>query len=119
MTITFVVTSVTNLTIDEVYTLEYTLVGGDIMEKTISLKNVRPQLPAVVDEVDTQMSRYIITKRGKPVAIMISIDDYNSMHETLDILADKELVKGIAEGMKDIKAGDTIPWETIKKKHDL
>jgi prevent-host-death family protein len=89
------------------------------MEKTISLKNVRPQLPAVVDDIDTQMSRYIITKRGKPVAIMISIDDYNSMSETLEILADKELVKGISEGIKDIADGRTIPWETIKKKHEL
>ncbi|MBN1493460.1 MAG: type II toxin-antitoxin system Phd/YefM family antitoxin [Candidatus Omnitrophica bacterium] len=89
------------------------------MEKTISLKNVRPQLPAVVDDIDKQMSRYVITKRGKPVVMMISIDDYNSLHETLDILADKELVQGIAEGMNDIRAGRTVPWETIKKEHNL
>lgn len=51
-----------------------------------------------------------MTKHGKPVAVMLSIEDYEGLVETLDILSDPEAMARIREAEEDIRQGRTIPW---------
>lgn len=82
---------------------------------TMTLKELRPALPKVIERIDEKLDRFIITKRGKPVGVMMSIDDYESLMETLDILADPAAMAGIRKGEKDIKEGRTRPWKELKR----
>ena len=86
-----------------------------IMTKNISLKQLRPRLPKVISEIDSKMDRFIITKRGKPVALMMSIDDYESLIETLDILADRKLIKRIKEAEIEVRKGNLQPLEVVER----
>lgn len=81
---------------------------------TLSLKELRPNLPRVVESIDGKFDRFTITKRGKPIVVMMSIDDYESLVETLEIQEDKELMLEIQEGEKEIREGKTTPWEEIR-----
>lgn len=85
------------------------------MVNTITLKELRPELPKVVDRIDGRLDRYVITKRGKPVVVMLSMEDYESLMETLDILADPKAMEGIRKGKEDIRKGRTHSWKEIKK----
>jgi prevent-host-death family protein len=85
------------------------------MINTLSLKELRPELPKVIDRIDGKLDRYIITKRGKPVVVMLSIEDYESLMETLDILADPQTMKGLRQGEVDIATGKTRSWKEIKE----
>lgn len=86
------------------------------MVNTLTLKELRPGLPKVIERIDEKLDRYIITRRGKPVVVMMGVDDYESMVETLEILADDKLVKGIREGLADIKKGRVHGWTESKKR---
>lgn len=86
------------------------------MVNTISLKKLRPELPRVIKDIDTKLYRYIVTKRSKPVAIMMSPDDYEGLMETIEILSDKETVKRIKQAKKEIKEGKTISLEELRRK---
>ncbi len=86
------------------------------MVNTISLKELRPELPAVIRGIDTRLDRYIITKRGKPVAVMMSVDDYEGFLETMEILTDKEAVKRIRHSQEEIRKGKTISLEALRRK---
>ena len=46
------------------------------MVSTVSLKELRPALPKVVERIDERLDRYVVTKRGKPVVVMLSIDPW-------------------------------------------
>ncbi len=85
------------------------------MIKNISLKELRPNLPKIIKEIDSKMDRFIVTKRGRPVALMISIDDYESLLETLDILSEKKLMKNIKQAESDIKKGNLKALDKIEK----
>jgi antitoxin YefM len=85
------------------------------MTKNVTLKELRPNLPKIIDDVNTKMDRFVITKRGKPTAILMSIEDYESLLETLDILSDKELTKNLKTAIKDIKTGNLCTLEEIEK----
>ena len=85
------------------------------MTNTLSLKQLRPELPKVIERIDEKFDRFIITKRGRPVVVMMSIDDYESLIETLDILQDKETMKRVRKGEDGIKKGKTQSWKEIKR----
>lgn len=85
------------------------------MIKTITLKELRPALPKVVGSIDGRMDRFVITRHGKPVVVMLSIGDYEALMETLDILADKEAMAGIKAGIADMRKGKTRSWQEIKR----
>ena len=84
------------------------------MIHTITLKDLRPDLPRVVEEIGKKLGRYIVTKHGKPSIVMLSIEDYESLMETLDILADPNAVKGLKQGEDDLRKGKTRSWQEIK-----
>ena len=84
------------------------------MINTVSLKALRPELPKVIARIDGKLDRYVVTRRGKPVVVMLSVEDYESLMETLDILADKEAMAGLREGEEDVRKGRTRSWADIK-----
>ena len=85
------------------------------MTKSVTLKELRPRLPKIISEIDSKMDRFIITKRGKPIALVMSIDDYESLLETLDVLSDKKLMGKIKEAEADIKKGNVKSLDKIEK----
>lgn len=86
------------------------------MINSITLKELRPELPEVIKGIDQKLDRYIITKRGKPVAIMMSIDDYEGLSETVEILSNKETVRRIKQAKRGIKEGNTISLEELRRR---
>ena len=89
------------------------------MTKNVTLKELRPRLPKIINEVDRKMDRFIITRRGKPVALLMSVDDYESVLETLDILGNAKLVKKIKKAREDVKKGRSTALELIEKELGL
>jgi prevent-host-death family protein len=84
------------------------------MVNTVTLKELRPELPKVVARIDGKLDRYIVTRRGKPIVVMLSVEDYESLMETLDILADPRAMEGLRKGEEDIRKGRTRSWAEIK-----
>lgn len=85
------------------------------MIKTLPITEVRNNLPSLVDKAQKRMDEYIITVSGKPAAILMSIDEYESWKETEAIMSDPKLVEAIKKGEKEIDEGKGIPWEEAKK----
>ena len=94
-----------------VYAVVYTF----DMIRHITLKELRPKLPSVMSMIDKRMDRYIVTKRGKPVAVILSPDDYEGLIETLEIMSDPALMKRIKQAERDVKAGRTRSLEEIHR----
>ena len=85
------------------------------MVQTMTLKDLRPELPRIVERIDKKLDRYVITRHGKPVVVMMGIDDYDALMETLDILNDPVTMQRLKQAEKDIKKGRTVPWEKMKR----
>lgn len=86
------------------------------MVNTITLKELRPELPEVIKDIDTKLGRYIITKRGRPIAVMMNPDDYEGLLETIEILSSKETARRIKIAKREIKEGKTISLENLRRK---
>ena len=73
------------------------------MAKNIALALVRQDLSGIVEEVATTHERVIVTRHGEPAAVLIAIDDLEALEETLEILADADLVMAIHRSLKSTK----------------
>ncbi len=82
---------------------------------TVSLKELRPNLPKIVEAIDSKLERFTVTKRGHPTVVMMSIDDFEGLNETLNILADKSGLERIKKGIKEAKEGKTVSLKSIKE----
>jgi prevent-host-death family protein len=85
------------------------------MVNTISVRELRPKLSQVIDNIHKRFDRYVITRRGKPEVVMMSIDDYEGLLETLEIESDPELMADIRQAEEDMKNGKGKSLEQIHK----
>ena len=71
----------------------------------VSLAEVKNRLSEVVERLEREHGRVVITKHGRPAVVMLSLDDLESLEETLEILSDPGLMDAIAEAETDAAAG--------------
>ena len=75
------------------------------MEKTLSLSEAKAKLNSLVDEVVAKDHEFVLTKNGKPVAVLMSADHYEGWKETKEIQSDPKLMKAIKKGIDNLKKG--------------
>jgi antitoxin YefM len=84
--------------------------------RTLPLTEARKDLSKIVDEVSTVHEHITITRQGKPAAVVMSADEFESWQETIEILDDPDAMAAIRRGLKDIKAGRVRPLEDVLKR---
>ena len=81
--------------------------------KTLSLTEVKAKLSELVDEVESRDERIVITRKGRPAAVLVSQDDLESWQETLEITSDRALMTEIRRGIRQIQRGQTVSYEKV------
>jgi antitoxin YefM len=68
----------------------------------MALADIKNRLSEVVDRLEREHGRVVITKHGHPAAVVISIDDLESLEETLDIMDSAALLADIRESLAEL-----------------
>lgn len=77
-----------------------------VMSETLPLSSVKAHLSELVDRVEDQHDRVVLTRNGKPAAVLISHDDLESLEETLSILSDPALMAQIHESEQALASAE-------------
>ena len=75
---------------------------------TEPLRSVRDHLSEVVDRVEHQHERVIVTRNGHAAAVLISPEDLAQLEETIDVLSDPAALADIREADAAYARGDVI-----------
>jgi len=78
------------------------------MLEAISITEARKEFLPLIDRVEDELYRFMVTKHGKPVAVVISYEEYSRMVETLRLIEDRELAREIEQGSAEVKQGNVI-----------
>lgn len=81
------------------------------MIKTLPISEAREHLRALVEQTNKTMARVIITRNGKPEAVLMGYSEYESWIETLDVLADSGEMAAIEAGLAEVEAGQVVSAE--------
>ena len=72
---------------------------------TVGVRELRPKLPRILRHVADRFDRYVVTKRGKPEAVILSVADYESLLETLNLEQDSAAIVRLRQADVDRKRG--------------
>ena len=76
--------------------------------KTLSLSEVKLKLSELVDRVHSTDEEVVITKNGRPAAVLVSPEEFESWKETIEILASGDLMEEIRTGLTALRKGSKI-----------
>ena len=79
------------------------------MLEQMPLAEVKSRLSEVVDEVEREHAGVVITKHGRPAAVVVSTAHLESLEETLDTTGNAALLADIKEAVTEIGAGAAVP----------
>lgn len=77
--------------------------------ETLPLSAVKARLSELVDRVESEDDRIVVTRNGRPAALLVSADDLERLEETLAVLSDRELMRNIREGDRAVERGEVVP----------
>lgn len=71
--------------------------------KTMPLALAKAKLSSLVDAVASSEEGVTITRHGKPAAVLVSQDEYDSWQETIAIRSDASLMREIRRGLRALR----------------
>ena len=76
------------------------------MSETLPLATVKARFSELVDRVARQQERVIVTRNGRPAAVLLSPDDLERLEETLAVMSDRSVTAQIRASDKATARGE-------------
>ena len=74
--------------------------------ETLPLSHVKAHLSEIADRVEGQHDRVVVTRKGRPAAVLVSPEDLESLEETLAVLSDPKLMRQVRESEAEFERGE-------------
>lgn len=81
---------------------------------TESLAAVKASFSEVIDRVEKQHERVVVTRRGREAAVILSVDDVRSLEATIEVLSDPATMRRLQEADAAVAAGDVVDADGLR-----
>jgi antitoxin YefM len=88
-----------------------------VMSETLPLADVKARLSEIVDRVEHEHERIIVTRHGRPVAVLVSPEELESLDDTLELLSDPHAVAQINQARQELHAGEVLTADELRAKY--
>jgi len=86
-------------------------------EVTLPLAEIKARLSEIVDGVEQRHDRVLLTRNGRPAAVILSPADLESLEETIDLLSNPRAMREIRKAESEIDRGRSISAEELRAKY--
>lgn len=87
------------------------------MSETLPLAEIKARLSEIVDRVEREHERVVLTRAGRPAAVIMSLADLEALEDTLDLLSDPRALKEIKSGRDDIARDRVMTADEVRAKY--
>jgi antitoxin YefM len=88
-----------------------------VMSETLPLAEIKAHLSELVDRIEAEHERIVLTRNGRPAAVLMSPEDLEALEDTLDLLSDPAAAKEIRAARAAIARGRGITAEELRAKY--
>jgi antitoxin YefM len=85
--------------------------------ETLPLAEIRAHLSEIVDRVEREHDRVVLTRNGRPAAVIMSPDDLAAIEGTLDLLSDPMALAEIKMARAEVAKGELLGSEELRAKY--
>ncbi len=79
------------------------------MLEAIPITCARRDFLPLMERVSGEKHKFMVTRQGKPVAVVLSYEEYSRMVDTISLTQDSRLTRRLKEGLEEIERGKLIP----------
>lgn len=83
------------------------------MSTPLSLAEVKTHLSELVARVHGQHERVTVTVHGRPSAVLLSVEDLESLEETIALLSDTGAVQALIQSEAELARGETVTADEL------
>ena len=83
------------------------------MAKTAPVKDLRRDLGPLLDEVSDRREHIVVTRHGRPTAVIVPHDEYTALEETADVLSDPDAMAALTDGL-DADPVDDVTLDELR-----
>lgn len=87
------------------------------MSRTLPLAEIKAHLSEIVDQIDAEHERVILTRNGRPAAVLMSPEDLEAIEDALELLADPRARTEIERARKEIAQGRGIRADELRARY--
>ena len=80
----------------------------------IPVTEAKQRFTEIVKRAEELFDRYLVTKNGKEAAVLMSAEEYESLLETIDVLASKREVQALSEATGQARKRETVSLEAYR-----
>jgi antitoxin YefM len=89
------------------------------MARIVPFTEARARLTELLDQVEAQHEHLVITRNGRPAAVVVSPEEWDAIEETLDVLQDEETLADLRESGEDVNAGRLFSLDDVRRELGL
>lgn len=71
--------------------------------KALSVSEAKMKLSGLIETINATEEEIVITKNGRPAAVLVSPEEFESLKETVAVRSDSSLMKEIKKGLRALK----------------
>lgn len=86
-----------------------------LQKKFIGTDDLRKRLTDILNKLPEEGGEIIVTQHGTPQAILLDLQSYLDLHETLEDLQRPGFIESIYEELKEIDKGKGVSHKQLKK----
>ena len=89
------------------------------MARIVPFTEARARLTQLLDDVEARHEHLVITRKGRPAAVVVSPEEWDAIEETLEILQDEATLDDVRASEQDVKAGRLFSLDEARRELGL
>ncbi len=96
----------------------YTIVYHVPIAKTVPVREFRRNLSRLLSDVADRRDHVLVSRHGRPAAVLVPVDEYEALEETAEILSDPDALAALEVGLAELERGETVSLEDLRRELD-
>ena len=80
---------------------------------TYPVTEAKNRFTELADRAEREHGRFTVTRNGRPAVVVVSVAEWESVQETLHILADAAEVAEVSQGLEDDARGEVFTADEV------
>ncbi len=83
------------------------------IHKFVPITKAKNELLEIIRQVEKEHTTIAVTKNGVPAAVILSMEKFEGLFETLDILSDEETMKSLKKSIRQARKKQWVRYEEV------
>lgn len=88
-----------------------------VMDSTLPLSEIKARLSEIVDGIERDHHRVVLTRNGRAAAVLLSPEDLDALEDTVELLSDPAALDEIRHAQEELARGELVTADELRARY--